>query len=74
MYICKNYQQYFLHKIMISINITNLIGNLIIVTTPENANQDLETKILATVAKAVQHLQVLNLENQAQGSDKSDPQ
>ena len=58
----------------ININIKCLIGNVIVVTTPENASQDLEAKITTTILKAIQHLQVQYLDHQESNSDKSDQQ
>ena len=59
---------------MINVNIKQLIGNLIVVTTPETLEQDLEAKISAVVLRVIQSVQVQDLGHAESNSDKSDPQ
>ena len=55
---------------MSTINIKQLIGNLIIVTAPENLHSDLEAKVSATLLKALQSVQGQAVESPKQNSDK----
>lgn len=59
---------------MHTIRINQLIGNLIIVTTPENLQVDLESKITSTILKVIQSVQDQGLENPIQNSDKCSQQ
>lgn len=59
---------------MHTIHINQLIGNLIIVTTPENLQVDLESKITSTILKAIQSVQGQGLENPIQNLDKCSQQ
>lgn len=59
---------------MHTIHINQLIGNLIIVTTPENLQVDLESKITSTILKVIQSVQGQDLENPIQNLDKCSQQ
>ena len=56
---------------MSTIHIKQLIGILIIVTTPENLQSDLEAKISTTILKVLQSVQGQDVENLKQSLDKS---
>lgn len=59
---------------MSTINIKQLIGNLIIVTTPENLQSDLEAKVSVSLLKVLQSVQGQGLESSEQSLDKSGQQ
>lgn len=59
---------------MLTVNIHQLVGNIIIVTTPENLEADLEAKVSATLLKTLQILKAQGLETPEQNPDKPEPQ